>query len=129
MPPLKNMSVTRHMAHTRKSFNSQDMIPLFSLPASPSSTVPLSDAGDLVGNGVVRSFFSFPKLPIGFLKGPGIKFRPRPTPPPGPLQPVSSDPRCERSEEVLLGCVPFEVGEAKFAAIRCDLTPELWIPE
>ena len=35
-----------------------------------------------------------------------------------------AEPRRERSEEVLfLGCVPLEEGEAKFAAIRCDLTP------
>jgi hypothetical protein len=29
MPPSINMSVTRHIAHTRKPFNFQDMTPLF----------------------------------------------------------------------------------------------------
>jgi len=28
--PLKNMSVTRHIVHTRNLFNFQDMTPLFS---------------------------------------------------------------------------------------------------
>ena len=43
MPPLKNMSVTRHIAHTRKLFNFQDMTPLFSLQQRQGSQLSRQD--------------------------------------------------------------------------------------